>query len=73
MCLDWSDVELVGQDPMVYRKNIDVMFLPCNQRESLLSSTEDKIPEDCNFERDELMQYLGPIQMLIYSNTGRFQ
>lgn len=61
MCLDWTNLELAGEDPAVKRKNLDVMLLPCNMKESLLSSSTDKIPDDCNYDQGELLKYLGPI------------
>lgn len=42
MCLEWSDVELQGEDPAYNTRTIDVMFLPCNMKETLLGdATED--------------------------------
>ena len=31
------------------------------------NSSEDGIPEGCNYDRDELIKYLGSLQMLIYA------
>ena len=69
MCLDWTDVVLSGMDPSDNTRTIDVMFLPCNMKGSLLGDgLEDNIPEGCNYDRDELIKYLGSLQMLIYAN-----
>ena len=38
-----------------------------------MGAPEDRIPEDCVWNRDELIKYLGPIRMLIYKNVSRFQ
>ena len=48
------------------------MLLPCNMKETLIGGTEDRIPEDCNWDRDELLKYLGPLRLLIYNNMGSF-
>ena len=62
-------------DPADNTKTVDVMFLPCNMKETLLSDylKEDRIREDCNYDRDEFIKYLGSLQMLIWKNVGSFQ
>ena len=72
MCLNWSDIELQGEDPADNTKTLDIMLLPCNMKETMLGGKEDAIPEDCNYDRDELIKYLGPLRMLIWKNVGRF-
>ena len=51
------------------------MLLPCNVKETALVKTlkEDRIPENCNRNRTKLIDYLGPVEMFIYSNVGSFQ
>ena len=65
MCLDMRDVALFGADPANNTATIDVMFLPCNMKESLLGHhvnlSPDRIPADCNYDRDELLKYLGSL------------
>ena len=52
------------------------MFLPCSARETLLDNDdlmkEDRIPQDCNFDYDKMTEYLGFLNMHIYTNMGRF-
>ena len=48
------------------------MFLPCNIKLTLLSSSDDGIPDNCNYDLDKLTNYMGPMQMLIYKNEGSF-
>lgn len=72
MCLDWSDVMLAGERPSYNTRNVDIMFLPCNIKLTLLSNSDDGIPDNCNYDRDNLTNYLGPMQMLIYKNEGSF-
>ena len=72
MCLDWNEIELNGEDPASNAKNVDVMLLPCNMKISILDGDADRIPEECNYDRDKLIEYLGPIRMLVYYNSGRF-
>ena len=61
MCIDWTQIELFGEEPAETTKTIDVMFLPCNMKETLLGGTVDKIPEGCNYDKQALVDYLGPI------------
>ena len=51
------------------------MLLPCNVKETSLVKTlkEDRIPENCNRNRTKLIEYLGPVEIFIYSNVGSFQ
>ena len=63
MCLNWSDVELQGNRIQDSYKLLDVMFLPCNVKESVFSVGgeyfEDRIPENCNYNKEEFLEYLG--------------
>ena len=43
-------------------------MIPCGMRETNMGGTEDRIPEDCNYDRKALIEYLGSIQMKIYYN-----
>ena len=74
MCLNWRDIKLSGADPAPELTALDIMVLPCNMRETLLADNaeEDRIPEDCNWNKTALIDYLGPIEMVIYKNEGRF-
>ena len=77
MCLDMRDVPLFGADPANNTATMDIMFLPCGMKESLLGHhidiSPDRIPDDCNFDRDEMLKYLGSLQMIIWSNSASFQ
>ena len=33
----------------------------------------DRIPENCNWDKHKLMKYLGPLEMIMYSNFESFQ
>lgn len=74
MCLNWRGVELAGEDPAINSQTIDIMLVPCNMRDTLLGdfTKEDRIPENCNYDKDKLIEYLGPIQLLVYQNSGSF-
>ena len=51
MCIDWSDTEvnLYGTEGLDTNSGtLDVQFLPCNVKETVLGGTEDRIPATCN-------------------------
>lgn len=73
MCLDMKNVVLYGEEPSINMKTIDIMLLPCMMKETMLGGKVDRIPDECNWDRDELVKYLGPLSMLIYKNEGSFQ
>jgi hypothetical protein len=51
---------------------MDVILNPCNYKMTLSGASEDRIPEDCNWDKQKLIDYMGPSEMLVYYNTGRF-
>ena len=72
MCMDWSAIELLATPYKSNFKAMDVQFLPCGTRETLIGAKEDKIPDDCNSDQQKLFDYLGPLELLVWKNTGRF-
>ena len=74
MCLDWEkeDPFFAGYESNPDYKTLDLMFLPCSADDRLSGTNESRIPENCNSNRDELIKYLGPLQMVLYFNSGEF-
>ena len=50
MCIDWTKVEMQGNDYGSKYKVIDIKFLPCATKETLNGGLVDRIPEDCNYD-----------------------
>ena len=75
MCLDWTGVKFNGEDPAVNTRTVDVMFIPCSMKESMLAEDwkEEDRTQDCNYDKEALFKYLGPLQMIVYKNEGSFQ
>ena len=75
MCIDWKRDSVVfsGNANSASYRGMDIMIVPCGMRETKLGGTEDKVPEDCNYDREAFMKYLGSIQMLMYFNKGQFE
>ena len=44
------------------------MMVPCGLRETTIGGTDDRVPEDCNYDKEALIEYLGSIKMLMYYN-----
>lgn len=72
MCMDWDAIKLLGDPYKPSFKAMDIMFLPCSMRETLIGGKEDRIPDDCNYNQTELFDYLGPLQIHVWMNSGRF-
>jgi len=46
--------------------------LPCGVKETLLGAEEDNIPSTCNQDKQAAIDYIGPMQMVVVYNEGRF-
>ena len=73
MCIDWKAVQLKATEFGPEYQTIDIMLMPCGSDDTLYGGIEPRIPDDCNFDRQKMLDYLGPLQMLIWKNVGRFQ
>ena len=49
------------------------MLMPCGSLETLEGGKEDRIPDDCNYNKQAMLDYLGPLNLIVYYNTGEFQ
>ena len=74
MCIDWTndDIVISGDETDATYRSLDIMLVPCGMQETILGGTEDRIPDDCNYDKDALIEYLGSIQMMMYYNQGQF-
>ena len=72
--LDWklAGFKLWGASSDSNHSVIDLVDHPCNVKANKFNATEDKIPEDCNWDRDAAIDYIGEINILAYYNQGRF-
>ena len=74
MCFDWAGegVELLNYETDPNYTYLDIMYLPCHEPLTKYGGAEDRIPDDCNFNRQDFMNYLGPLKMVVYHNQGAF-
>ena len=70
--MDWDAIKLQADPYKPIYKAMDIMLLPCGMRETLIGAKEDSIPTDCNYNQTKLFDYLGPLQILVWKNAGRF-
>ena len=55
ICLDWKDIRLRANEHGSDYQAMDVVFMPCGTRDTLFGGKEDRIPDDCNFDREKLI------------------
>ena len=73
LCLNFDkDYSLRGTESQGYFNVIDVMVVPCAVKLTLLGGESDRIPEDCEMDREESIKWLGNFNILSYYNQGRF-
>ena len=48
------------------------MLLPCNYVHQYLGYTEDIVSPKCNWDRTDQIQYLGPLNVIIYVNDEKY-
>ena len=63
MCIDWinTPVLLANHESQPSYRGLDIMMIPCSQPETLIGGKEDRIPDNCEFDRDKVIEYLGPL------------
>ena len=44
------------------------MAIPCGMRGGVNNATEDRVLDDCNWDRDKAIDYLGDINVVVYYN-----
>ena len=57
MCIDWKRDSVVfsGNENSARYHAMDIMMVPCGMRETIIGGTEDRVPEDCNYDREALI------------------
>ena len=66
-CLDWSeDISIYGNERNDNYQRIELVLVPCNYLHTHLGFEGDTIHPDCVANLDEQIDYLGPIEFLMY-------
>ena len=74
LCLDWAEagIDLFGTESSGTYSEIDIGVLPCNVRLTTLGATDDRISDTCVADLTKQIEYLGPMNILIYYNHEVF-
>ena len=70
MCLDWSngdeDYFVYGREVDIQYQRIDVVMTPCNFIYTLNGIKGDTVSDDCVPDLEKQVEYLGPLNWLVY-------
>ena len=66
MCVDWKEIRLQAHEYVPTYRALDVILWPCGIKETNYGGEKDNIPDDCNYDKQEMVDYLGPLKMLIW-------
>ena len=74
-CLDDYDFDLYGTESSDEYAFIDLVYMPCNVKESSTISDieDDKIDPQCVGDFDKMVEYVGPINYVILTNEESFK
>ena len=74
VCLDTSemDVKFRGTEMSGMFNAIDVMVVPCAVKLTLIGGKEDRIPKECEMDRDKSINWFQNFNFVTYYNQGRF-
>ena len=70
MCLDWTNQagSLQGSESGAAWRVLDVMVVPCNVKLTGYGAEDDRIPEDCNQDKQTAIDWLQSYNMVTYYN-----
>jgi len=72
LCFDHEDIVFFGTEITQNSSRLEINILSCNNRLTHLGGVDDRIPEDCVANLDEQIEYLGPLNLIIYYNQQSF-
>ena len=74
-CLDWKAANLTlhgsWRDTLAFSA-IDLIMLPCITSYTLANGQQAEVRNDCVADKQEVMDYLGPLQATIFYNDVKF-
>ena len=80
-CLDWKEepvngingLSVFGNEKNGNYQRIEIVLLPCNYlHTSLGGGTVDIVSKNCNADLDAQIEYLGPLEIVLYHTQERF-
>ena len=75
-CFDWQKY-----GPELYRSwtisntyiSVDIQAIPCGSYLPGIDDESDRVKEECNWDRDSLIEYLGSFSLSVVYNQGTFR
>ena len=72
-CLDWSkDLEVYGNELNDEYQRLEIVMVPCNYIHTQFGYEGDSISENCIDNLEKQIEYLGPLDFMIYHNDETF-
>ena len=74
-CIDWekANFKLFGSKSDSNHSVIDFVAAPCGLSETVLGGKQNNIRDDCNWNKEAAIEYIGDFNIVMYYNLGRFQ
>ena len=73
-CLEWSDdIQVYGNEKNDFHQRIEIVLVPCNYQHVELGDVGDTIHPECVEDLQKQIEYLGPINFMIYHTEDVFQ
>ena len=72
-CIDFQNIDITLYSSWIYEEYfsaIDILAVPCGTK---LPGDNAPIRDDCEWNRDTVLEYLGTLNLVIYYNQGVFQ
>ena len=66
-----GSIPLYGDSNVSKYSFIDVMAIPCGQKETEIGAERDRIREDCNWDREAAVDYFRDLNILILKNKDK--
>lgn len=69
-CIDWdkAEIEMFGTQGSGNYGSFELSLFPCNMRLGYFGADDDLIDSECVYDRDKQIEYLGPLNVLVYYN-----
>lgn len=75
-CLDWTDdvepILIYGNEKNDEYQRVELVLVPCNYVHTRLGYDGDSVTEECLADKDKMIEYLGPIEFLMYFTQETF-
>lgn len=69
-CIEWNEaaIEMFGTQGSGNYGSFELALFPCNMKLGYFGAEDDLIDSECRYDRDAQIEYLGPLNLLVYYN-----